>query len=726
MPQVRQNLPDALKPFEFHGLALTHKEGQSEVRVDCVWCGKAGKLYVNAESGQYHCKSCNESGNAYTFMRRLWETAPTHSGRVSALAEEKGLSVESLIRFGVRENPISGDVVCPGFDAHGKVNQLYRWTWNPVGERHYWNMAKGTNHWLLGVEGFDHDRQTVYVCEALWDGCALWDLLGRVRRTENGVYLPSDGIEDSLLADANVVAVPSCAGFSDQWCELFAGKRVYFLYDNDHPDKVGRLGAMEGTKHAVGKLAVCEHPPAAMHWLRWGEDGYAPDLKSGYDLRDLLAGDDEEKVRGLDFLFSHLEPVPTDWVETAKKKGKPVEEPIACSRWDALVETCGKALYFHAGMRKGLAVMLAAAASVEIGADQLWVKFVGPPSSGKTTLADGLLIARKYSTLISILTGLHSGYKGSAEEGDKDYSVMARVKGKAAIIKDGDTLLTTENRAKTLSDLRDAYDRFTTTHYKNGVNREYKDHPFVLLVFGTSSLRQLDNSEMGQRMLDCVVLDGIDEKVESEIIESKKRRIRQIMQTQSTANGDRIEGKDLMVAKRMVGGYLIYLRENIKYLVEQIHPSDAALDEIESLAKFVAIFRARPSTVQKEEESRELGGRLFDQLAKLAYCLAAVLNKTKFDAEVMGYVRQIAMDTCRGKTLNMARALYKIPQGKDVNSLGIMLGIPSQELRPLLIFLNRIDIMEPFVSKGRVGLGASSNKWRLTDSARKLYKKVLQ
>lgn len=734
MPETEKNLPTALEPFAFHGVDLAYREGDAEARGDCPFCGREGKFYVNAEDGRWNCRVCSEHGNVHSFMGWYWEACSQAGEKLDRFAEEKRLPRYALDLWGVRVSPLLGDLVLPGYDAAGKVNQLYRWVWNPVESRWYWRLAKGTNHRMHGVNLFDRERSRVYVCEGLGDAVALRHTLAAWREVD-GVFVPAEDGGESLLADANVIAVPTCTTFAEQWTPLFAGKDVYLMFDNDHPDKMGRCAGTEGAKHVVNVMVVADDPPASIHRLKWGEADHDPDLPHRYDIRDLLAfppeevsGTYEDEVSSrLHFMFERIEPVPADWVEGAKKKGKPLVEPLPCKSWDELVKVCEKALHFHEGMFRGLAVMMAAASSVDIGADQLWVKFIGPPSSGKTTLAEGLLIARKYATSISILTGLHSGYKGPESEGDKDFSVMARVKGKAAIIKDGDTLLQTENRAKTLSDLRDAYDRFTSTNYKNGINREYRDHAFVLLLFGTSSLRLLDNSEMGQRMLDCVIMDGVDEKVEAKVIEAKRHRIRLIMSNQSTANGEKTEGKDLVLAKRMVAGYLIHLRENIKYLIEKVDPTEKSLIEIEGLAKFVAIFRARPSTVQTEEQSRELGARLFDQLAKLAYCLCVVMNKTKFDKDVMDIVRKTALDTCRGKTLNIARTLYKAgPQGKSKNDLGILVNMGSNEITPLLTFLKAIDIMEPFAKQGKVGLGAGSNRWRLTKSAFDLYGKVLK
>lgn len=736
---IPSDVPDPLRPFSFHGLLLDLRRGGREAVADCPFCDREGKLYINSETGQFHCKTCDEEGNAYSFMRKLWEVSQKETGRrIDDLAEVRSLSAAGLEAWGICSCRLNQEWIVPGYDAAGKVVQVYKYEFNSREQRYFLNMAKGTHHQLHGVNLFDHSKRDVYICEGIWDGIALWETLRSLKKVEEGgtfQYAPTSNEALSLLADANVIAVPSATTFSEYWAPLFAGKRVFLLYDNDHPDKQGRIGALEGMKRVVQVLMGPVDHPEEVQYLHWGSAGSAgesgkdfdPELKHGFDLRDLLTGgDQEDRVNGLDWMFSKCEPVPAEWVAGAKQKGKPLTEPVKCETWEELVAIYRKALSFHEGLDRGLSVVLATAASVDIGLDQLWLKLVGPPSSGKTTIVDGLVIARKYATLKSVVSGIHSGYK-SGDGDDEDYSLMATMKGKAVVIKDGDTLLQADNRDKTLADLRDAYDRKSSTHFKNGINRDYEDHSFVIILCGTEGLRFLDTSELGQRMIDCVVMDGIDEKVETGMLNHKKSRIRGIMGNQSSQNGDGVDGKDLTLAKRMTAGYLIYLRQNIKYLIENVKVTDATLDRIEGFARLVSVFRARPSKLQHETESRELAGRLFDQFSKLAYCLAVVMNRKEIDKEVLRRVQQTAFDTARGKTLEIARYISKAgPKGIDLPSLGLRVSMDTRDLRKLLIFMKRINILEPFAKTGRVGFGSASNRWRLTSHAKKLYNSILK
>lgn len=739
MPIVKEDTrPIPLRQFLFFGVDLSHKDGEGEATGTCPFCTREEKLFVNMDSGQYSCKVCGESGNTYTFMRRLWEESHYNDGEGEELATDRGVKSSTLDSWGLRTSFLSGEWLVPGYDAAGKLNQLYRRIHNRRENRWYLNGPKGVNHQLHGLPLFDRSKRDVYLCEGVWDAMALWELLGQVKKNDDDTFAFTSNPSLSLLADANVIATPSCSVFSEYWGSLFAGKRVFICFDNDHPAKLTkRSGAFEGIKRAAQLMASYSEPPDEIHYLCWTdevtEDGshWNLDLKTGYDLRDLLTGHDEvEMIEALGWFLDHLRPIQPKWLEGADgKTGKPIVEALPCSDWKELVDSWSKAMYLHEGLIRGLAIMLASSASVDIGLDQLWVKFIGPPSSGKTTLADGLLFARKYATLKSIISGIHSGYKGKEEDGDQDFSLMGQIKGKAVIFKDGDTLKQAENKVKILADLRDAYDRKTSTFFKNGVARDYEDWSFVLLIFGTSGMRELDQSELGQRLVDCVVMEGIDPDVESAVNDHKKSRVRALMSNQAIANGDRTEGAEKLEAKRKTGGYLNWLRQNIKVLIGDVKVSDETLDLIDVYARMIAYFRARPSSLQTEDHTRELSGRLFDQLSKLGYCLAVVMNKSEIDEEVLSYIRRTALDTARGNTLKVATQLFKSGNlGMDTQGLSMRLNVEPRDMKHLLIFMRGIDIIETHLpTKGsKVGLGSGKMRWRLTPTVRKLYSTVME
>ncbi len=132
-------------------------------------------------------------------------------------------------------------------------------------------------------------------CEGPWDGMALWEMLGKVKAGEGYKLHPTACEATSLAATVNVVAVPGCGSIGDpfrRWLPLFNGKRVTLCFDSDHPKEHNGAqvppAGYSACQRAVGLLTECVPPPTEVRYLAWGDQGYDPSRKSGYDLRDLL------------------------------------------------------------------------------------------------------------------------------------------------------------------------------------------------------------------------------------------------------------------------------------------------------------------------------------------------------------------------------------------------------------------------------------------------------
>jgi hypothetical protein len=302
--------PEKLRPYLAHGLPLAHKPGAEEAPGECPFCGReGGKFGVRVDTGQYHCFVCGADGNAYTFLRWLCEEGSRKdAGReLAGLAGERGLlGTAALVAWGgVVRSPLSGEWLVPGYNAAGALVQLYRYSpppGNPRGKPTL--LATPTlGHGLFGVPAFNPGpgKTDVYVCEGPWDGMALWEVFYRTKVVNEGrtadvhaneFALTAPGGPACLLATANVLAVPGANVWHPGWGTLLAGRRVYLLYDNDHPREVnGRQvpgAGVAGVRRTAALLAALPEPPAEIHYLCWGPEGYDPALPSGYDVRDLL------------------------------------------------------------------------------------------------------------------------------------------------------------------------------------------------------------------------------------------------------------------------------------------------------------------------------------------------------------------------------------------------------------------------------------------------------
>jgi hypothetical protein len=343
---------------------------------------------------------------------------------------------------------------------------------------------------------------------------------------------------------------------------------------------------------------------------------------------------------------------------------------------------------------------------------------------GKSTLCEALSVNKKYVAAKSTIRGFHSGFK-SEKSGSEDNSLLETLRGKTLVTKDGDTLLQSPNLGQILSEARDIYDRVSRTHYRNKMGKDYEGVSLTWLLCGTSSLRTLDNSELGERFLDCVIAEDVDEDVERDI--GHRVALRALREIALVADGkmETRDGPEMVEAKRLTGGYVEYLRENASRLLGGVYMPPDMIEQCERLGEFVAYFRARPSVKQDENAEREMSFRLISQHVRLAVCLAAVLNRDQVDEEVMRRVKRVAMDTSRGRTLKIAGVLYRHGEsGLDDRQVVLLTGESDEAARKLLKFMGKIGSAEKFGYQMTAHLRPTP-RWRLTERVRLLYREVM-
>ncbi len=295
MPKVADN-PAKVKPFLFFGLDLEDQGDQWTG--ECPFCYRENKFSVNVESGLCNCFVCNTGGNVYSFIRKFYEAAQGN-GDFEALAAERGIRNPSTLQtWGFAKSPLRDEWLVPGYEMDGRVQklmQLWKCAVDPSTGKKRFLGVPGLHQQLFGVPQMKKDAKTVYLAEGHWDAMLLWETMRSAKSSGEGLAVTANEAL-SLLADADVLAVPGASTFRDEWLPLFAGKRVVFCYDSDHPKKNPKTGASipppgrEGAKRAAGILATAAEPPASLEWLKWASEGFNPDLPSGYDLSDALRG----------------------------------------------------------------------------------------------------------------------------------------------------------------------------------------------------------------------------------------------------------------------------------------------------------------------------------------------------------------------------------------------------------------------------------------------------
>lgn len=285
------------RPFIHHGVELAAKGRQREGA--CPFCGKS-KFSVEAETGLWRCWVCSRTGNPLEFLRQLWEASDktTDDGWLRKLRQDRDLLDHmTLQQWGVCRSVVDGAWLVPGYGVDGNLHQLYRrtqtrkadgsWTWTLLPTPGVW--PEGKSHGLhMASMDFDAGRSHVLVCEGPWDGMALWEVARQAKRVGDSLELTGNPAA-SILADANVVAVPGCTTWHDSWTEMCRGKVVTLMYDNDHPrdnNGVLTMAGHDAMRRVAGKLAKAAR---VVQFLRWGEAGHDASLSDGHDVRDALS-----------------------------------------------------------------------------------------------------------------------------------------------------------------------------------------------------------------------------------------------------------------------------------------------------------------------------------------------------------------------------------------------------------------------------------------------------
>lgn len=746
-----ENGDDPLAPYRFWGVDLTEKGVQATG--DCPFCNKAGKFSVlmqGARKGLWRCFVCGEGtdkggGNAYTFIRKLWEQGSNQLGET--LTDDRGIARETLLQWDVRArfNDPEGWILA-GRGIKGDLNQLYKYSKDNRSGKRILYSTKSLAHQLFGIQFYDPKKPEVWVIEGPWNAMIFWETLRCIkseiplRYKGEPAYSLTGSEVASLLSRINVIGVPGCNVFKEEWAQLLDKKIVTLVYDSDHPrvenGKIFRAG-YDGLRRVVRILCKADATPKEVRYVEWGPEGYDPGVPSGYDFRDHFKSCSIGVDRGVKVtsILSKVKPIPSEWVNEVSssangkinkpghlshsKNGSVELEPLPCKSWKELLDGWKPAAKMHDGLVGMLGCGLATVLSTPARGTQLWMKMVGPPSSGKTTIAEALGVAKKYAKITSINTGIHSGYK----EDGKDFSLLALCKNKCLIIKDGDTLLQATNKEQTLADLRDIYDRASRTHYKNGVVNEYENFSMTMLLCGTDSLRILDSSELGERYLDWVVIERMEAEMESEIGKRVAYQAIRNSRSKSDDGGEGVDSPEKVHAKRLTAGYLEYLSSNTFELIEQIEFPDAAIEQCQNYALLTAYSRSRPSKKQEESNHRELSFRLIEQKTRLALYLALALQKKSVDSEIMRYIRRVTFNTSRGRTYELIKHLYSFQDdGATPERLAIRTNHGVEKEKSYLEFLRHIDAVETFnPTKLRGGM-----KWRLTSRVHELYRTVIE
>jgi len=234
---MKDNTPTKLKPYVFHAVDLTWNKSSEEATGECPFCGKENHFYVNKKSGQFNCKVCSESGNAYSFLAKLVDYSRKATKREDfvELSEERNVPPEALEAWHCCRSIVDGTWLIPQYNAKGKVANVCRAYKDAEGR---WRVfgTSGCKLHPFGLHLVNGKQTRRHVLEGPWDGMAFWAVLSGIRKRGTR-YVKTKDVKQSLAATEAVIAVPGSGNFNEDWFEHLDGEETRLYFDNDHPKK---------------------------------------------------------------------------------------------------------------------------------------------------------------------------------------------------------------------------------------------------------------------------------------------------------------------------------------------------------------------------------------------------------------------------------------------------------------------------------------------------------
>lgn len=577
-----------MTPFDFHtGLESLEKvkpDGQKIFETDCFCCGKEGHLHY-FEDSRWGCKVCGKTGNKYDFIKLIYEEALVD---VSPVAKNRQLPERALA--GIRFNRRNNSFIVPTFKA-GKLNNLYKLS-------HEFRCLSTPTVSGTMLDWPENPEQEMWICEGQWNRYA-------------GIAINPSGDKRTY------VGIPGATSFKESWTGAFRDKDVVLVFDHDDAGE-------QGVKKVLKAFEDSPQKPRSIRRLHWPANS-----KKGYDLRDYYI-EFGRTAKGWKTLNSYITEVENK--EATKLTVHNVIEDFTCDSYDKALASFETAFHTTPDMRMALAATMAAIYSVTMDTpDQVWLKIIGPPSCGKSSIAKAVS-GSDHVQALSTFTGLFSGHSDADES---DAGMVPMIANRTLIIKDADPLLRQPNIEQIMSELRDFYDKSSSVKYRNRRHYDYRNVRSSVILCGTQVLRRADQAFLGERFL-CVEMDVND--ADSRAI--CKRVIKKGFEAAINKVKDPEDG--IMSCMK---GWINHLRDR---KLDSNLP-DEYMDELMELCFFAALMR---TIVDRDFKGKllspavaEVPARLISQNQKLSLALSAVYGENTPTEEIYKVVKKLIKDT---------------------------------------------------------------------------------
>jgi DNA-binding transcriptional ArsR family regulator len=671
-----------LAPFEALGVEL-NRNGNGHATGACPFCGKWDHFFVNEESQQWDCKHCGQSGNIYDFLGAYsWNV---HCNTPDSAFEELGITrggipAEAYKKYYLGYN--GENWIMPSYSDKGTVRDIRRY----VNGRFY--SLEGQHLQLGGARELLEAPQgaVVWLCEGEWDAIALRWLLDQAQRVND------------------VVAwVPGAHSFKREWASYFAGKIVYICYDNDTAGDDGSKKAGEFVRPFAKKVK----------YICWPET-----RPSGYDINDFVVeglGTEIPAARGVGILASLLKDThrrdnpPKPSREAGPSGGKPREQPAT---FQEVLSVFGRWVKIDRDFYEALIFSLAVALSNQLPGEPVWGYLIGPPGGGKSLILLSMQTSEEcafFSTFTA--ASLVSGFNVSP-----DPSLIPKINRKIAVFKDGTELLAMhpEKRKEAYGTLRGAFDGHVFKPFGNGINREYRDLHYTLLIGMTPAIHADSQATMGERFL----------KFEMKDRDAEEEKIRSALDPTAQFSHEIKMQEELCEVVR-------------RFLLQKIDPAmlpkpeEWVVDRLVALSRLVSLLRAQVEREQygerdiKYRPTHEVGTRIAKQLQKLGRVLAAgIFRVPTINHQIYDLMFKTALDTMVGFHLDIVRCLVdhnNVPRTR--HEIARYIDVPDNTLLRRLEDLTQLGVIEARreTEAGPIKQGPIPVRYRLTKTLLNLW-----
>lgn len=644
-----------------------------EYQTDCPFknCRKENHLYVNTDTGLWHCKKCDERGNNQTLVTKLHEEALAETSlkqlKFISNLRKLDLKILELAQFAYDDIFDRWYVPYKTFDIGKRqfspfLNNLGIFYPSLSNPREQFVIRKGSSFtaqlYNPGIHPLDVDIENAYVQEGEWDNLAYYE----------------------HYSDRYALGKPG-SGFTKTAIKaLLKSSNIFTMLDND-------MGGQKQTNQVVEILK--SETRAKIFALNWPGIEDAPK-----DIRDLHI---QDRIHEIEDNFIIMEEARQDIHVKMDREGNEEEDPASYIRSTSDAPPVYTYTEYITGMKKcnfelstkthnAALALMAIPLTTHIGGVPVWTFLRGPGSSGKTTYVDSFGGENDLFDCLSKITA-ESLVSGFRDDEGLTTSYLPLLINKTLIIKDFTvTLLSPPDQLnKVMGILTDIYDGRVKIHYGNAKMNDFKNTHFNMIACVTPLIDGFSASNIGDRFLR---IDWLGDDTDRATF---------------TKNAIASLNKEKEIDKRNLSLMTLgYLKHQMSRDIDT-RMDDTTINTLQQLADFTATLSTKVVTDRhdglKFKPEPQLGARIGKQLGKIYLGVRHMVGEDKG----MEVARKVAFDSSKGFGLEIVKHIMD-NKFTTRNEIAAHVGISSSQAHRLVGELITMNILkESRASQGTSG-----------------------